>query len=67
MASAFDFPHADTTLPLIFAEVITQLNRLLIAKAFEWDIKRGIGHRFQGECITSLFVGVEDNYRIVSW
>ena len=43
--------HKDTTLLQVFAEAIVELNRLLVAAAFEWNVKWTIGPRVQRERI----------------
>lgn len=43
-----------------------QLNHLLMAEDFEWNMKWSTSPNFQCECITLVFVDVEDDYMFVS-
>ena len=51
----------------ILANALTQLNGLLKAEGFEWDVNRRIKTRYQSKCITSVLMDVEDKNWAIQW
>jgi len=64
---SISFLLADMMVCQILANALTQLNGLLKAEGFEWDVNRRIKTRYQSKCITSVLMDVEDKNWAIQW